>query len=59
MAKERSTEELFTALFAQAVCLWGEEYAGRLREALRLTAGQIATMTRYHLSPDLEPLFFT
>jgi hypothetical protein len=59
MAKERSTEEVLDGLFAQAVCLWGEEYAERLRGALRFTAGDIAAMTRHPLPPDLEPRFFT
>jgi len=59
MAKERSTEEIFDALFAQVVYLWGEEYAEQLRVALYSTAIEIAAITRHPLPPDIEPRFFT
>ncbi|MFQ5853814.1 MAG: hypothetical protein ACE5JU_24920 [Candidatus Binatia bacterium] len=58
MAEVRSTEEVLETLFIQAACLWGEEYAERIRPVLRLTAEQIAVMAHHHLPPSLEPLFF-
>lgn len=58
MGEERSTEEIFDTLFTQAVCLWGEEHAERLRTALRPIAEGIAVMARHHLPPDIEPRFF-
>jgi len=58
MATERSAEEIFAALYAQAVCLWGREDAERQRPALQRTAEEIAVLARCELPPDLEPRFF-
>jgi hypothetical protein len=55
---ERSPQDIFQGLYAQAICLWGQHGAERQRQALQQTAEEIATMTRLALPPDLEPRFF-
>ena len=58
MATERSPEEIFEGLYAQAAGLWGQEDAERQRQALHQTAEEIAIVDRWALPPDLEPRFF-
>jgi hypothetical protein len=55
---ECTPEEVLAGLFAQAQCLWGEADAERQRQALRQTAEELTTVTRWHVPPDLEPRFF-
>lgn len=58
MAVERTVEEMFARLFAQARLLWGETDAERQRAALSQTAEDIAVVTCATLPADLEPQFF-
>jgi hypothetical protein len=58
MATERSPEEVFESLYAQAADLWGKEDAEHQRQALYQTAEEIAIVDRWALPPDLEPRFF-
>jgi len=58
MAAERTVEEIFARLLAQARLLWGEADAERQRAALSQTAEEIAVVTRATLPADLEPQFF-
>jgi hypothetical protein len=58
MATERSPEEIFAGLYAQAAELWGKADAERQRQALQQTAEEIAIVDRWALPPDLEPRFF-
>jgi hypothetical protein len=58
MTAERSPQDVFQGLYAQAICLWGQQDAERQRQALRQTAEELAAMTRWALPADLEPRFF-
>src|SRR5262249_32883805 len=58
MAEERTPEQIFALVAAQARLLWGEADAERQRPALSQTAEEIAVVTRAPLPADLEPQFF-
>ena len=58
VAIARSVEEIFTQLYSQARCLWGEADAERQRQALQQAAEEIALVEGWDISPDLEPRLF-